>query len=125
MGVCPCRLTHMEITKELVDHVLNELSEYDPYIHKVSRSGDSVYIHFDNLPQGYTHKLRISNHEERAKYAYKWQLRLDGVPPKDERKEYSKYFDDPEQLIKAFHTYYTRVASGDSNYGKNRDHTWA
>lgn len=119
------KLLHMGITKELIDHILNELSEYDPFVHKESRYGDSAYIHFDNLPQGMTHKLRISDHEERAKYAYKWQLRLDGIPPKDEHKQYSRYFDDPDKLIKAFQTYYDRVARGDTSYGKDRNNTWA
>lgn len=99
------------ISDSMVDDIMDQLSVYDPYIHK--RNYDSVYVHFGNLPNGMTHKLRISNHEERARYGYKWQLRLDGIP--DDRKPFSKYFDDPKTLVKAFITYYAKV-------GDNKEH---
>jgi hypothetical protein len=109
--------TFMQPTQSMVDDILDRLSEYDPYIHK--RNPDSVYIHFDNLPNGLTHKLRISNHEERAKYGYKWQIRLDGVPTKSDRKQYCKYFCTIDPFIKAFNSYYTQVRDRE-DYAKSR-----
>ncbi len=112
----------MEPSQDMIDLILEELEDFEPYVHSVSRSGDSVYIQFNNLPQGHTHKLRISDHEERTTYGYKWQLRLDGVPPRDEQKEFCKYFDNAEKLVTAFRSYYGKVGS-DTFYGKPNN-TW-
>lgn len=89
---------------DLVDNICWALVEYGPYVHAWTRS--SVYIHFSNLPQGHTHKMRISNHDERARYGYKWQLRLDGVDNVTDPREYSKYFEDEDELVEAFESYY-------------------
>lgn len=86
-----------------------ELKQFEPFIHAISKDRHSVYIHFNKLPKGMTHKLRVSNHPEREKYGYKWQLRLDGIPPVREHKQYSRYFDDVAQLVNAFDNYYKKV----------------
>lgn len=112
---------YLEVTDSLIDDIMDQLSEYDPYIHKQSQ--ESAYIHFGELPNGLTHKLRVSTHEERARYGYKWQLRLDGVPVEADRKQHSKYFDNVESLVKAFRTYYTKVSENKSNGSVSREGT--
>lgn len=113
--------------RELIEHILERLDEYDPYVHQVSKDGDSVYIHFENLPNALTHKMRVSDHEERTTYGYKWQLRLDGVPPKNQHKQWSMYFDDPYKLIKTFRAYYQKVAGDDEDDEQSRSdgNVWA
>lgn len=91
--------------ESIVDHVMNELSDYDPYI--FSNSMFSVYLKFRDLPKGMDHQFRISDHAERERFGSKWQLRLDGVPPKDEQKQWSYYYDDPDQIIERFIRYIT------------------
>lgn len=96
-------LTPDIVAKEL----LKLLEEFQPFIHAKSKSHSSVYIHFRALPNGLTHKLRVSTHAERERYGYKWQLRLDGIPR--QRKYRRRYFDNVADLVKDFIQYYTRV----------------
>jgi len=93
----------------LARQLLKKLQVYEPFIYTVSRDKHSVYVHFAKLPQGITHKLRVSNHPERERYGYKWQLRTDGVPPVSEHKPYSRYFDKVDDLVAAFVSYYNKV----------------
>ena len=46
-------------------------------IFKVAKSG-SVYIHFADSRMG---KVRVGTHNERERYGYRWQIRLDVVTP--------------------------------------------
>jgi hypothetical protein len=92
-------------TREL----LKRLRRFDPFIYKHSRDRSSYYIHFRNLPNKLNHKLRVSNHDERERYGYKWQLRLDGIGHVTHRKEMRRYFDDIDNLVNNFERYYGRV----------------
>lgn len=85
------------------------LAEYEPYVHQVSRDRRSWYVHFRRLPNGLTHKLRVSDHEERKRYGYKWQLRLDGRPRVADQKRQRFYFDRADLLARSFIRYYDRV----------------
>jgi hypothetical protein len=98
----------VEATDAACLFVLEKLIEFEPFVYSESASRVSVYIHFANLPNGMTHKLRISNHNERSRYGYKWQIRTDGLD-RIERKRWSRYFDNPESFVKAFRSYYARV----------------
>jgi hypothetical protein len=100
-------LTPERAAKEL----LRRLAPYEPFIYKHSLARDSFYIHFNALPNGLTHKLRVSNHEERERYGYKWQLRLDGRDHIKHPKQYRYYFSDIDSLVKRFHYYYHRVVT--------------
>jgi hypothetical protein len=93
---------------DLFDQICVELCEFDPVFYSQDGNGVSIYVHFRNLPNGLTHKLRISNHNERQRYGYKWQLRWDGLSNID-RKQYSRYFDNVPDLVKAFKNYYGKV----------------
>ena len=106
--------------EELAEYIVNELSGYGygPHVHSNSIDGRSWYIHFDHLPKGLTHKLRISDHDERARYGYKWQLRTDGVDNVDDPRPHSKYFDDPDDLIEAFRAYYDKVETPENVWGE-------
>jgi len=42
-------------------------------VYKIAQSG-SIYIKFENTKMG---SLRIGDHQERSKYAYRWQIRTD------------------------------------------------
>lgn len=101
-----------DTTFALTCRIMRELAEYGPRPYSQSADGVSMYIHFDNLPGDLTHKLRISNHNERARYGYKWQLRYDGGPDKDTRelRPYSRYFATVEDLVASFRRYYETVA---------------
>jgi hypothetical protein len=89
--------------------LLPRLAKYKPFIFKESKDRRSVYIHFNALPNGMTHKLRVSDHEERERYGYKWQLRLDGLPHR--MKPQRRYFDNADELVRSFEKYYDRVIS--------------
>ena len=54
--------------------VLKELSDLGAYIYHKAVTSDSVYIKFSNPKLG---SLRISDHEGRSKYSYRWNLRSD------------------------------------------------
>lgn len=95
-------------SKEATDFLLGELAEFEPFIYAVSADGLSRYVHFRKLPANCTHKLRISNHNERKRYGYMWQLRLDDGPIRE--KKYSKFFHSEFELVKAFKKYYKAVA---------------
>ena len=105
--------------EELAEYIVEELSGYGYGAHIYSHSADEVswYIHFDHLPKGLTHKLRISDHDEKDRYGYKWQLRTDGVDNVDDPRPYSKYFDDADQLIAAFRAYYDKVETPENVWG--------
>ena len=77
-----------------------ELKCLGPYVYHANET--SVYIHFHVT----THKLRISNHAERKKYGYKWQLRVDGIPKRKKQKIHSLYFDDFDKLVEAMVDFY-------------------
>lgn len=101
------------------EYLLKHLKRYELFVYAISADGLSVYIHFRNLPNGATHKLRISNHNERSRYGYKWQLRWD-VLSNIEQKPYSRYFDNPDDLIADFKRYYTVVAQVTHTIGNGR-----
>ena len=90
--------------------LLVKLKRYGPFIFNKSADRGSYYIHFNNLPNSLTHKLRVSNHNERERYGYKWQLRLDGFA-NIHRKQWSRYFADVDSLVVYFGRYYDRVES--------------
>lgn len=94
---------------KLAHLLLEELKEFEPFIWHGHAQSPSVYIHFNKLPLSLTHKLRVSNHPERERYGYKWQLRFDGVPPSAEQKPFSRYFDNTKSLVTAFKQYYSKV----------------
>lgn len=100
----------------LVNIICLGLFGYAPEIHANSQS--SVYIKFNNLPNNLTHKLRISDRDERDEYGYKWQLRIDGVENVGKKKEWSRYFDDPDKLIAAFKAYYDKVEESPRTWGQ-------
>jgi hypothetical protein len=92
-----------------VERLCASLAEYEPFVFHVSQDRRSWYVHFRRLPNGLTHKLRVSDHEERKRYGYKWQLRLDGIPPKLDQKYKRHYFDSIEHLVRNFRRYYDKV----------------
>ena len=88
--------------------LLVRLKPYEPFIFKKSVSRSSVYVHFRNLPNKLDHKLRISNHNERERYGYKWQLHINAT----ERISYkynSRYYRTVDDLVDNFIKYYDRV----------------
>jgi len=91
--------------------LLQRLAKYKPVIFKRSQDGRSVYIHFKGLPNNLDHKLRVSNHDERDRYGYKWQLRVDGVRNVKHMKPQRRYYDNLEVLVTCFESYYERVES--------------
>lgn len=104
-----------------MEYLLKKLRRYKPFVYTKSADGVSIYIHFRKLPGGLTHKLRISNHNERSRYGYKWQLRWDGG--RIERKQYSRYFTDPKELISAFITYYDKVKESEKKKHETENNT--
>lgn len=76
-----------------MDNILNivfdKLKLLEPYKYHVSLNG-STYIKFDNANIG---SLRISDHKEREKYGYRWNLRFDIKEKRivDDRK-YKQYY---------------------------------
>lgn len=93
----------------LAQKLLSDLADFKPFIWHGHERSPSIYIHFENLPQQLTHKLRVSDHAERERYGYKWQLRIDGLPSVEERKQFSIYFDNTDSLVRAFKRYYEKV----------------
>lgn len=89
---------------EIVEEVCTRLVSYQPYVKSFSNS--SVYVYFAALPHGLTHKMRISNHNERKRYGFKWQLRLDGISDRIDFKPASRYYDRVDKLVLAFTQYY-------------------
>lgn len=89
--------------------VLKRLARFEPFVYKVSRNRGSVYVHFHALPNALTHKLRISNHDEKPRYGYKWQLRLDGLRNIRRKYTYQHYSETIENLERDFLSYYKRV----------------
>ena len=61
---------------ELVDQILEELESLGAWLYH--QTPDSVYIKFEDSGLG---SLRISNHEGRPLYRYKWNLRYDFILP--------------------------------------------
>lgn len=57
----------------IAEWLLDELSCIGAELITVARSG-STYIKFSNSRVG---KLRIGDHKERSRYAYRWQIRVD------------------------------------------------
>jgi hypothetical protein len=104
--------------------LLEKLAAYKPFIFKHSAARDSYYIHFKNLPNGLTHKLRVSNHDERDRYGYKWQLRLDGRDHIRNPKLFRYYFSDIDSLVKRFNYYYQRVESLNAELLAERPREW-
>jgi len=90
--------------------LIKRLAKYGPHFYKKSGTRSSMYIHFRDLPNKLEHKLRVSDHEEREKYGYKWQLRLDGVRHV-KQKPGRFYFEDVDTLVKNFEKYYDKVDS--------------
>jgi hypothetical protein len=93
---------------EVADEVLERLARFKPFIFQISQTRRSVYIHFAGLPNGLDHKLRISDHDERERYGYKWQLRLDGID-QIVQKRWSRYFREIDELVECFIGYYHKV----------------
>lgn len=91
------------------EQIIKLLKPYGAFVFKKSTNRSSVYIHFRELPNGLTHKLRISDHEERERYGYKWQLRLDGHRNIQQKKTQRFYFETVESLVKNFEKYYAKV----------------
>lgn len=93
-------------TKELhlkhAKKILRALRDYGPYIYH--DKGVSIYIHFTKVD----HKLRISNHEERARYGYKWQLRTE-PRPRFANKPHCNYHTSVKTLVRHFKNYYAKV----------------
>lgn len=93
------------------EQIVKKLAPYKPFIYRKATSRASMYIHFNGLPSGLTHKLRISNHEEPEKYGYKWQLRIDGLDKIQHMKLGRYYYDDIDKLVKAFGLYYGKMTA--------------
>ena len=104
---------------EVVEYIMLGLSSFGPYLHNVSNN--SVYVKFSKLPNGLTHKLRVSDHDGKEKYAYKWQFRVGGLHTVRDWKKYSRYFDEEDKLIDAFIGYYRTV---EQNMTKTQRATW-
>jgi hypothetical protein len=102
-------LGRWEEPKKVAERLMKKLKKYDPFVFHVSLDKNSVYIHFNALPNGLDHKLRVSTHEERERYGYKWQMRLDGLSGVEEPKRWSRYFDDEDELLKSFCRYYDNI----------------
>jgi hypothetical protein len=98
----------MTFAESIANYVIKELKEFDPFIYSTSADRVSIYIHFRKLPGDLKHKLRISNHPERKQYGYKWQIRTDGVED-FERRQYSRYYTNADDLVAAFKRYYSLV----------------
>lgn len=101
------RLTPERATEQ----VLKALKAYDPFVYKHSKDRSSYYIHFRKLPNGLSHKLRVSDHDERPRYGYKWQLRLDGVARVGTMKQGCRYYQAVDTMVNGFIRYYDRVVS--------------
>ncbi len=108
-ALVPTREDFHTPVQRAADELLVKLSHYKPFIFHISQGRETVYIHFENLPNSLTHKLRVSNHDERARYGYKWQLRLDGRGRVKNPKQYRYYFSDVQSLVTRFDYYYQRV----------------
>lgn len=91
------------------EFLMKRLRQYKPYVYKKSKNRGSVYIHFHGLPNNLNHKLRVSDHEERDRYGYKWQLRLDGLRKIKNKKPQRRYFETIDELVESFDRYYLRV----------------
>jgi hypothetical protein len=91
------------------EELVKKLRPFKPFIYRKATSRCSIYIHFNGLPSGLTHKLRVSNHEEPEKYGYKWQLRIDGLQNVQHMKLGRYYYDDIDLLVKAFNRYYEKA----------------
>lgn len=90
--------------------MVQRLRRYGPFIYHISRDRRSVYIHFRKLPNDLEHKLRVSDHDERERYGYKWQLRLDVTDLSTiHEKRWARYFNKPDPLVEAFKRYYDKV----------------
>lgn len=81
----------------LVKQILKELASLGAYLYH--ETPDSAYIKFADTGLG---SLRISNHEGRPGYRYKWNLRYDFMMPmvKDHSGVTRRYY--PVEQIKDF-----------------------
>ena len=103
---------------KVAERLVKKLERYRPFIFHISKERSSVYIHFRGLPNDLDHKLRVSTHEERERYGYKWQFRLDGVSGVEQPKRWSRYFDDEEKFLTCFMRYYDNVERSGENQNK-------
>ncbi len=73
-----------------ITEVMKELKEADlkPYLHKKAASG-SIYIKFKVDIGG---SLRIATHKQRARYAYRWNLRTDVTKIEAKFKKHMCYY---------------------------------
>ena len=93
-----CRMAIPRRYSGVVHKILCDLSEYGPYVYK--SNGGSVYIHFRKV----RHKMRLSDHNERSRYGYKWQLRFDNGTI--DRKKHSRYYKDVDLMVSDFRRSY-------------------
>jgi len=87
-------------TSDIAEILLIELDKrgVEAYIIAAAASG-SVYIGFKDPRMG---KLRISTHEERSRYGYRWQLRTDvKVSYEDTIKGHKQFFYPADEYMRA------------------------
>lgn len=96
--------------RHVVDKVMEELEEFGPYIYHEATTG-STYMKFntDSL-----RSLRISNHEGRKKYKYKWNLYIndDHFDRRISDGGVIRYFyhiDDLDEMLKHMYNYARKV----------------
>lgn len=104
------------ITECIADNLLQMLSTLDPYIYYKAATG-SIYIKFKCSELG---SIRISEHEGRKKYKYRWNLVLCG---KDEyycqmdrgcKRHYYPY-KMIQDMVKHIKNYYGVICRGEGN----------
>jgi len=71
------KMARVRFTSKWIEDALLPLADFEPHVYSQSKDGRSYYVRFGKIP----HSLRISNHDGRGKYHYRWNLRDDVLMP--------------------------------------------
>lgn len=92
----PCRGQRVQVRK-MVKRIRARLAEcnIETVVHAEAKGSLSTYI---KISQERVGSIRISDHEERDRYAYRWQLRYDITEKRvDRSKSHPRYFYPPSE----------------------------
>lgn len=96
-----------------------EEENLDPYIYAVNARKTSYYIKFKDDRLG---SLRVSDHNSRARYFYRWELRFDLEKEKVINKKHNQFFypvSMMEKLVSHMRNYACKIVKVSGEYTKD------
>lgn len=106
-------------TVKIADKILNDLRDWRPYIWHKSKN-ESIYIKFPHWALG---SIRIGNHNSRAKYNYRFEIRTDIIEEVSNIvRKGSTFFISPNSLEK-FYALFEKLAKA-KNINKGDKQTY-